>query len=105
MTTEFVKACNENEIEEGKLKEVEIDDKQIALARFQGEVYAIDNICTHDGGTLSDGDVVKCQVQCPRHGARFDLKTGAVTRMPAVLAIGTYETKIENGEVFIAIPR
>jgi 3-phenylpropionate/trans-cinnamate dioxygenase ferredoxin subunit len=105
MITEFIKVCNENEIEEGKLKEVEFDDKPIALAKFQDTIYAIDNICTHDGGTLSEGDVVKGQVQCPRHGARFDLKTGTVTRMPAVLAIGAYEVKIENGEVFVAIPR
>lgn len=105
MITEFVKVCNENEIEEGKLKEVDVDERPIALAKFQDIVYALDNICTHDGGTLSQGVVVKGQVQCPRHGARFDLKTGAVTRMPAALAIGAYEVRIENGEVYVAIPR
>ena len=60
---------------------------------MKGIFIAIDNICTHDGGNLGEGNVVKGQIQCPRHGARFDLKTGQVTRMPAVIGINTYESK------------
>ncbi len=104
MVQEFIKACDETEIIEGKIKTVELKDRPIAIARFEGTIYAIDNICTHDGGNLGEGNVVKGQVQCPRHGARFDLKTGQVTRMPAVIGINTYEVKVENGQVFVAIP-
>lgn len=104
MTTEYVKLCEESEIAEGQVKTFEVKDRPIAVARWQGSFYAFDNICTHDGGSLGDGDLVKGQIQCPRHGARFELKTGQVTRMPAVIGIETYETKVENGEVFAAIP-
>jgi 3-phenylpropionate/trans-cinnamate dioxygenase ferredoxin component len=104
MVQVFVKACDENEIVEGKVKTVEIKDRPIAIARYGGQLYAIDNICTHDGGHLGEGNVIQGQIQCPRHGARFDLKTGQMTRMPAVIGISTYEVKVENGQVFVAIP-
>ena len=105
MVTEFIRVCEEKDIKDGELKEIEIEGRLIALAKYDGVIYAVDNICTHDGGTLSQGAVVKGMVQCPRHGARFDLKTGQVIRMPAVIPIGTYEVKIENGEVLLAIPK
>jgi 3-phenylpropionate/trans-cinnamate dioxygenase ferredoxin component len=104
MTTEYIRVCAENEVTEGQIKTFEIKDRPIAVARWQGSFFALDNICTHDGGSLGEGDLVKGQIQCPRHGARFDLKTGQVTRMPAVIGIGTYEIKIEDGDVFVAIP-
>ena len=104
MVKEFVKICTENEIAEGQVKTFEINDMAIAVARFEGQVYALDDVCTHDGGDLGAGAVVRGQIQCPRHGARFDLKTGAVTQMPAIFPIGTYEVRIENGDVLIAIP-
>lgn len=104
MTTEFIRVCGENEIEESTLRSFEVGGIKIALAKYEGKFYAVDDICTHDGGDLGEGDVVKGQVQCPRHGARFDLATGAVTRMPAVIGIGAYEVKIENGGVLVAVP-
>jgi 3-phenylpropionate/trans-cinnamate dioxygenase ferredoxin component len=104
MVQEFVKVCDESEIIEGKIMTAEIKEHPIAIARYEGKLFAVDNICTHDGGHLGDGNVIQGQVQCPRHGARFDLKTGQVKRMPAILGIGTYEIKVENGQVFVAIP-
>ena len=97
-------ACAEIDVTEGKIKAVEIREHPIAIARFQGIIYAIDNICTHDGGHLGEGNVIQGQIQCPRHGARFDLATGKATRMPAVIDINTYEVKIENGQIFVSIP-
>jgi 3-phenylpropionate/trans-cinnamate dioxygenase ferredoxin component len=104
MVQEFIKVCAENEIAEGIIKAVELNGVPIAIAKYDGKLYAIDDICTHDGGNLGEGNVISGQVQCPRHGARFELKTGQVTRMPAVIGISTYEIKIENGEIYIAIP-
>ena len=104
MAREFLKACAESEISEGMVKSIELSKRPLAIAKFQGIIYAVDDICTHDGGDLGEGDIVKGQIQCPRHGARFDLKTGQVTRMPAVFGINTYEVKIENGSVYIALP-
>jgi len=101
MTSDFVRICAEDELAEGEIMPVKFEDKRILLARYDGEVYAIDDICSHDGGELGDGDLVDGQIQCPRHGARFDLKTGAATRMPAIIGIDSYETKIEDGAIFI----
>jgi 3-phenylpropionate/trans-cinnamate dioxygenase ferredoxin subunit len=104
MAREFTKACAESELEDGGIKSLSLEGRPIALAKYEGHVYAVDDICTHDGGDLGEGDVVKGQIQCPRHGARFDLKTGRVTRMPAVMGINCYEVKIENGIIYVAVP-
>lgn len=102
MADEFKRLCTEDEIPEGTVKTFEIHGKAIAVARYDGVVYAVDDICTHDGGELGAGDIVNGQIQCPRHGARFDLKTGSATQMPAVIGIGTYRIKIENGDILVA---
>lgn len=103
MADEFKRLCAENEIPEGTVKTFEIHDRAIAVARNEGIVYAVDDICTHDGGELGAGDIVNGQIQCPRHGARFDLKTGNATQMPAVIGIKTYRIKIENGDILVAL--
>ncbi len=103
MADEFKRLCSENEIAEGTVKTYEIHGKAIAVARYDGVVYAVDDICTHDGGALGTGDIVNGQVQCPRHGARFDLKTGDATQMPAVIGIKTYRIKTENGDILVAL--
>ena len=94
--------CSEKEVADGAIVTVRIDGKSILLARHQGEIYALDDVCSHDEGQLGDGDLVDGQIQCPRHGARFDLKTGGATRMPAIVGIGIYKVKVENGEVYVA---
>jgi 3-phenylpropionate/trans-cinnamate dioxygenase ferredoxin subunit len=101
MAEKFVKVCSENEIAEDSIKNFDVDGKSIALAKYDGRIYAVDDVCTHDGGDLGGGDVVDGQVQCPRHGARFDLKTGEATQMPAVIGIETYRVKIEDGDVMV----
>lgn len=103
MADEFKRLCSENEIAEGTVKTFRIDNKAIAVAQYDGIVYAVDDICTHDGGDLGAGDIVNGQIQCPRHGARFDLKTGDATRMPAVIGIKTYRVKIEDGDILVAL--
>jgi 3-phenylpropionate/trans-cinnamate dioxygenase ferredoxin subunit len=104
MVHEYVRICAEEDIGEGAVKGFEINNRPVALAKYQGTIYAIDDICTHDEGNLGEGDVVNGQIQCPRHGARFDLKTGQATRMPAVIGINTYEVKIEGSQVYISMP-
>ncbi len=103
MDIRFTRICSGDEIAEGAVKTFIIEDKAIAVARYEGVIYAVDNICTHDGGELGAGDVVNGQIQCPRHGARFDLKTGKATQMPAVIGIETYRVRIENGDILVAL--
>lgn len=102
MIDKFVKVCREDEMAEGSIKTFNVGDKSIALVKDDGAIYAIDDICTHDGGDLGGGDLVDGQIQCPRHGARFDLRTGEATQMPAVIGIETYEVRIEDGDVLVA---
>lgn len=103
MSDDYVRVCPDDEIAEGAIISRQVSGKPILLTRYQGTIYALDDICTHDGGDLSDGDLVDGQVQCPRHGARFDLKSGDVTRMPAVIGIETYKVKVENGDIMVAV--
>jgi 3-phenylpropionate/trans-cinnamate dioxygenase ferredoxin subunit len=104
MVDEYTKICAEADIAEGEVRTFEVNRRPIAVAKYDGIIYAVDDICTHDGGDLGAGQVVKGQVQCPRHGARFDLKTGDATRMPAVFGIETHEVKIVGGEIYVAVP-
>jgi 3-phenylpropionate/trans-cinnamate dioxygenase ferredoxin subunit len=102
MTGQFIKACAFKEVFLGKGKVVKIGDREIVLIRDGDDIYALDNICTHDGGELGDGAVNDRQIECPRHGAKFDIKTGAATQMPAIVGVQTYTAKVENGDVFVA---
>ncbi len=101
MIGQYTKICREDEINEGKVHTFHISGHDILLAKYQGKIYALENLCTHDGGELGDGMLIGDQVMCPRHGARFDIKTGEVKAMPAAVGIGTYDLKIENGDVFV----
>jgi 3-phenylpropionate/trans-cinnamate dioxygenase ferredoxin subunit len=78
----------------------------IALVKFSDhEFHAVDNVCTHDNGPLDEGyvNLAACSIECPRHGAQFNIKTGEVISMPAIHPINTYPLKIENGVLYIQL--
>ena len=68
-----------------------------------GEFYAIDDLCTHDGGSLDQGELEGTEIECPRHGARFDVTNGRATCLPAVAPVRVYPVRIENGEIQIQV--
>jgi 3-phenylpropionate/trans-cinnamate dioxygenase ferredoxin subunit len=78
-----------------------LDGKSIALCNLNGEFYAVDNLCTHDNGPLGEGRIDRGTIECPRHGARFDVKTGAVKALPAVRPIKTYAVTVTGDEVSV----
>jgi 3-phenylpropionate/trans-cinnamate dioxygenase ferredoxin subunit len=79
---------------------------RVALFNLDGAIYAIEDVCTHDGGPLVEGTIVNgCQVQCPRHGARFDIRTGAALRFPAFEPTNTYAVQLRDGEIWIERPQ
>jgi metal-sulfur cluster biosynthetic enzyme/nitrite reductase/ring-hydroxylating ferredoxin subunit len=82
---------------------VEIDGEMIALFHVGGEYFALDDVCTHDGGPLADGDLVDHTIACPRHGAKFDIRTGGALTMPAVRATRAHRVKLEDGGVWVAV--
>jgi 3-phenylpropionate/trans-cinnamate dioxygenase ferredoxin subunit len=103
MASLFVKVGRVAELPPGSRKEVLIDEQPVLLLNVDGEIYAIDDLCTHDDGPLGEGPLVGFDIECPRHGARFDIRTGQVRRMPAVEPIRVHEVKIENGDIYVRL--
>ena len=95
-----------SDVPEGTVRVVECaEGRSLALANVEGELYAIDNICTHDAGPLGEGELFQGRVICPRHGAAFDPKTGRVLTLPAVRDVAAYEVSIDGDEVYVDCPR
>jgi len=100
----WVKVATVDEVPAGGRKLVEVEDIPLAIFHLNGEWYAIEDTCTHDGGPLVEGELVdRYVVECPRHGARFDIRTGAVLRMPAIEPVPTYEVKVEGSDIYVNI--
>lgn len=92
------------EIPPGLVKVAEIGDYRIAVCNVKGEFYAIDDVCTHDGGPLDQGELLDHLIECPRHGARFDVRTGRPVTLPAVIPVNTYKVIVEGQEVYVELP-
>jgi 3-phenylpropionate/trans-cinnamate dioxygenase ferredoxin subunit len=103
MTATRTPVAKLSEIPAGTMKIVTVDGKGIALCNVEGKLYAIEDICTHDDGPLGEGTFDGREVECPRHGARFDVRTGAVTRAPAVVPVKTFPVKVEGDSVFVEV--
>jgi len=82
---------------------LKVGEERIAMFRIGDDVYAVGDRCSHAEASLGEGDVFGNSVECPRHGAEFDLETGAAQSLPATKPIPTYDVVIENGTVFIAL--
>lgn len=87
------------ELKEGQCRVVDIDDTMIAVFACEGDYYAILDMCTHDGGELASGEVENCEVICPRHGARFCIKSGEALSAPAYEDVDTFPVRVDNGMV------
>jgi 3-phenylpropionate/trans-cinnamate dioxygenase ferredoxin subunit len=85
----------------GEVRVAHCGDRSLAVANVDGTLYAIDNLCTHDGGTLGEGRLRGDRVLCPRHGASFDARTGRVLALPAVRSVRAYPVTIEGDDVYI----
>jgi len=101
---QFVTVATTDEIKPGENIVFEVGRDWIALFNVDGAYYAIKDVCTHDDGPLADGELHGCEIECPRHGARFDLRTGEVTAPPAVLPVPTYRVRVDGNEIQVEIP-
>jgi 3-phenylpropionate/trans-cinnamate dioxygenase ferredoxin subunit len=99
----FVKVATRAELPPGGKKLVEVDGRAIAVFHCDGAYYAIDDVCTHDGGPLAEGELIGCEIQCPRHGARFDVKTGRPLSMPAIEPVASHGVEVRGDEIYVAI--
>jgi 3-phenylpropionate/trans-cinnamate dioxygenase ferredoxin component len=100
---DFVKVANTNEIEPGQTRLVDLKGKQIALFNVDGQVFALDNTCTHRGGPLAEGEVSGHEVTCPRHGATFDVRTGEVVGPPAQRAVVRYGVRVTGTDIEVEL--
>ena len=103
--SDFIPVADVSEVPDPGSTLVEIDDRLVALVHAAGHWYALDDVCTHDGGPLSDGpiDAEAATIACPRHGAKFDLKTGAALTMPAIKPTVAHEVKVEGNRVLVRL--
>lgn len=89
-------------LEPGARLSVFVDDIPALLIRIGEEYYVIEDVCSHDGQPLTDGPLIDCAIQCPRHGAKFDLKTGDALCMPATRPIATFEVELREDGIWAA---
>ena len=90
-----------SEIGPGTTKRVVVAGSELLLCNVDGKLYAIEDVCTHDGGPLDQGQLEGETVVCPRHGATFDVRTGDALTLPAVVPLMTYPVSIEGDDVFV----
>ena len=98
-----VRVCRAGELTPGSIKGFEIDGREVVVCNVEGNLYAVDDLCSHDYGTLNDGELDGYEIECPRHGARFDVRTGEATVMPAITPIDTFEVKVEGDDVEVEV--
>jgi 3-phenylpropionate/trans-cinnamate dioxygenase ferredoxin component len=94
----------EGDIAPGSFALLETDDLTAAVFNIEGELFAIEDVCTHDGAELAGGPIVDHEVICPRHGARFCLRSGRALTPPAYAAVQTFPVRISNGRIEIELP-
>jgi 3-phenylpropionate/trans-cinnamate dioxygenase ferredoxin subunit len=101
---EWKKAMMDSELALGKAKSAQFGALRVALCRLEDGVFAIEDVCTHDGGALDQGELMEGgRIECPRHGALFDVRTGKVLSLPAVKDVRRFNTKVENGEIYVEL--
>ena len=101
--SEFFSVATVDEIpESGKLL-VECEERLVVVFHVDGQYYCLDDICTHDGGPLGEGELVGCEIACPRHGAKFDIRNGKAITMPATQDTHSHEVKVEGDQIFVRI--
>jgi len=95
----FVTVARVGDIPVGGVKVVRMGDLPIALYHLEGGYYAIEDLCTHDGGPLAEGTLEGDVVECPRHGARFNVKSGVALCLPATAPVPTYVVRVQGEEI------
>lgn len=103
-TSRFVKVSRSADIPPNSVRVFQVSDRRIVICNLDGKFYAVDDRCTHDNGPLGEGELIDGEIECPRHGARFDIKTGKATCLPAVGAVASYSIDVVDGDIFVSLP-
>ena len=100
---QFVRVAKVEEVPEGEARVFALGELRLALCKVEGAFYCVEDICSHDDGPLGEGCLVGHEIECPRHGARFDVRDGKVTRMPAAAPVESFAVKVEDGQVLVQV--
>lgn len=100
---DFVEAATIDEIPDSGVLCLEVEERFVVIVRIEDNYFCLDDVCTHDGGTLGDGDLIDGCLECPRHGARFDVKTGDAVTMPATEPTASHEVKVTGETIMVRL--
>jgi 3-phenylpropionate/trans-cinnamate dioxygenase ferredoxin subunit len=100
---DWVSAGRADDLAPGQVRVVQTGPNRLAVCNVDNAFHCIDDVCTHDGGSLDQGELEGNEIECPRHGARFDVTTGRPTCLPAVVPVKVYPVRVENGEIQIQV--
>lgn len=105
MAENFVTIAKVSDIPEGEARVAKLDDLRLAVCKVEGKIFVIDDTCTHDDGPLGAGTLEGHAIVCPRHGAKFDVRTGAVLSMPAAFPVKAYKSQVVGDDIQVDLER
>lgn len=96
-----VRVAKVSDVPEGRTLRVVAGGAEYLLCNAAGTIYAIEDVCTHDGGPLDQGELEGVRIACPRHGATFDVRTGEALTLPAIVPLCTYRVRVEGDDIYL----
>ena len=106
MGMRYIRVAGVGEIKQGEYKRVSPErGEHVLVCNVGGTIYALRDACSHDGGILGFGDLEGKIIECPRHGAKFDVTTGQAIQLPAVLPVYTYPVRIQGADIEVGLER
>jgi len=102
---EFVEIAPASELPNGERLFVELEGKSIVIFNIAGQFFSIADVCSHDDGPVGEGDIEGYTITCPRHGAEFDIRSGKVLQLPAVVDIPAYPVRVVDGMIQVGLPK
>ena len=100
---EWVKVAQTSDVSPGQVKVVQAKGQRLALANIGGVYFVVQDLCTHDNGPLGEGEVIDDTIECPRHGARFNVKTGQVVTLPAIVPVKTFPVRMAGDDILVEV--
>src|SRR3954465_14141374 len=101
--SDFIRVAKTTDLSDPGQTLLEVEDRIVVLFKVSGEFFCIDDVCTHDGGPLSEGRLDNHAIACPRHGAKFDIRTGKALTMPATVDTAAHEVKVEGDTILVRL--